>query len=104
MGRLGAPGDVLIIISAVNWAVVSVISRHGLKRHPAALMMFYVMLLGWALTTVLFLAGPGFHGIGPLSNSGLMAPLFLGPICSGVGYIFWFDALEKLPASGGGVF
>jgi len=104
VGRLGAPGDVLILISAVNWAVVSVISRHGLKRHPAALMMFYAMLLGWILTTILFLAKSGFRGVGPLSTSGLEALLFLGPICSGVAYVFWYDALERLPASRVGVF
>src|SRR4029077_3784985 len=56
VGRLGAPGDTLILISTLNWAVFSVISRRGLKTHPAALMMFYVMLLGWALTTILFAA------------------------------------------------
>ncbi|HMI31322.1 MAG TPA: DMT family transporter [Candidatus Limnocylindrales bacterium] len=97
--RLGAPGDVLILISAVNWAVFSVISRRGLKRHAAALMMFYVMLLGWILTTALFAAESGFRGIGHPSGSGLAALCFLGILCSGVAYVFWFDALERLPAS-----
>ena len=104
VGRLGAPGDTLILISAVNWAVVSVLSRHGLKRHPAALMMFYVMLLGWLLTTVLFGIESGFRGIGPLSAPGMAALLFLGFVCSGVAYVFWFDALERLPASRVGAF
>ena len=103
VGRLGAPGDALILISAVNWAVVSVLSRSGLKRHPAALMMFYVMLLGWLLTTALFGIEAGFRGIGPLSTPGMAALLFLGFICSGVAYVFWFDALERLPASRVGV-
>ena len=104
VGRLGAPGDTLILISTLNWAVFSVISRRGLKTHPAALMMFYVMLLGWALTTVLFVAESGFHGMGPLSHSALWAVLFLGVACSGVAYVFWYDALERLPASRVGAF
>jgi drug/metabolite transporter (DMT)-like permease len=104
VGKLGAPGDVLILISTVNWAVFSVISRSGLKRHPAAQMMFYVMLLGWALTTVLFLAESGFRGLGPLTTPGLLALLFLGFACSGVAYVFWYDALEHLPASRVGAF
>jgi len=99
----GTPGDTLVMISAVNWAVVSVLSRRGLKRHPAALMMFYVILLGWLLTTGLF-AASGFRGIGHLSTSGILALLFLGFICSGVAYVFWFDALEHLPASHVGAF
>jgi len=103
IGRIGAPGDVLILISTVNWAVFSVLSRGGLNRHPAALMMFYVMLLGWTLTTALFVAA-GFHGLGPLTSRGLLALLFLGFICSGLAYVFWYDALERLPASRVGAF
>src|SRR5687767_13474897 len=37
VGRFGAPGDSLILISAVNWAVFSALSRRGLKSHPASL-------------------------------------------------------------------
>jgi drug/metabolite transporter (DMT)-like permease len=102
--RLGAPGDALILISALNWALFSVLSRGSLKRHPAALMMFYVMLLGWLLSTALFAAESGFRGLGPLSGPGLLALLFLGFLCSGVAYVFWFDALERLPASSVGAF
>lgn len=98
IGWGGTPGDTLILISAVNWAVVSVLSRRGLKRHPAALMMFYVMLLGWLLTTALFAAQSGFHGFGHLTVTGWTALLFLGFLCSGVAYVFWYDALERLPA------
>jgi drug/metabolite transporter (DMT)-like permease len=105
IGRFGAPGDVLILISTVNWAVFSVLSRGGLKRHPAALMIFYVMLLGWLLTTVLFTAQGGFQHTAwrTLSGQGLAALLFLGLICSGVAYVFYYDALEGLPASRVGV-
>ncbi|HET9226507.1 MAG TPA: DMT family transporter, partial [Thermoanaerobaculia bacterium] len=58
-GRLGAPGDWLILASAVNWAVFSVLSRRGLKRYASAGMMFWVMTFGWLLSGILFLAGPG---------------------------------------------
>jgi len=104
IGRLGAPGDTLILISTLNWAVFSVLSRRGLRSHPAALMMFYVMLFGWALTTVLFVAQSGYHGLGPLSSSALWAVIFLGVACSGVAYVFFYDALERLPASKVGAF
>jgi len=99
----GTPGDKLMVISAVNWAVFSVLSRRGLKRNQPAFQMFYVMLLGWLLTTALFAAG-GFHGIGHLSGPGIGALLFLGIACSGLAFIFWYDALEQLDASHLGVF
>ncbi len=103
LGRIGAPGDALILLSAPNWAVFSVLSRHGLKRHPAARMMFYVMAFGWLFTTALYFAGRGPHTIPHLTTNGLGAVLFLGVICSGAAYVYWYDALERIPASQVGV-
>jgi drug/metabolite transporter (DMT)-like permease len=98
-GKFGAPGDYLVLISAVNWAVFSVLSRKGLQRHPPAGMMFWVMLTGWLLATALFLAGPGPADVARLSPRGWMAVAFLGIACSGLAYAFWYDALRALPAS-----
>ncbi len=103
-GSFGAPGDILILISAVNWAVFSVISRKALQNHPAALMMFYVMSAGWLFTSVLFVSGAGFADVGHLTYGGWLGVAFLGIFCSGFAYIFWYDALQKIPASQLGVF
>jgi drug/metabolite transporter (DMT)-like permease len=102
-GRFGNPGDILILISSVNWAVFSVLSRRGLRRHPPSRMMFYIMTIGWILITVLFAAGPGFTEISRLTPPGWAAILFLGVLCSGIAYVFWFDALHAMPASQVGV-
>jgi drug/metabolite transporter (DMT)-like permease len=103
-GRFGSPGDLLVLLSAPNWAVFSVLSRRGLHRYPSALMMFWVMTTGWLLTTVLFLAGPGPADLARLSSAGWTALVFLGIFCSGVAYVFWYDALRHLPASQVGAF
>ena len=104
LGQLSSPGDLLILISAPNWAVFSALSRDGLRRYPAALMMLFVMAFGWLFTTVLFAAGPGFADIANLTRDGWLAVLFLGVICSGLAYIFWYDALQALPSAQVGVF
>lgn len=103
-GRFGEPGDALVLLSAPNWAIFSVLSRRALRAHPAGRMMFYVMLLGWAFTTVLFLAGPGFRDLGRLSSAGWTSIAFLGIVCSGIAYVFWYDALKALPAPQVGAF
>lgn len=121
VGKFGAPGDFLIMISAINWAVFSILSRRGLKKYPASLMMFYLMVLGWGFTTVLFfagpamsnssnvftrefLAGPGFTDLANLSSNGWVGILFLGVFCSGLAYIAWYDALQALSTAQTGVF
>lgn len=98
-GDFGAPGDTLILLSAPNWAVFTVLSRRSLKDHPAARMMFFVMSLGWLGTFLPLLTGPGFADIARLTLRGWGAVLFLGLACTGLGYIFWYDALETLPVS-----
>ena len=103
-GRFGAQGDFLILISAPNWAIFSVLSRSGLQSHPAARMMFYVMILGWLLTSLLYFAGPGLGEISQLTPAGWLGIGFLGVICSGLAYIAWYDALQALPASQVGAF
>ena len=67
-GKAGAIGDLLILISAPNWAIYTVLSRRELARHPAARLMFYVMLLGWLFTNIwIFGFGPGISEIARLT-------------------------------------
>jgi drug/metabolite transporter (DMT)-like permease len=103
-GRLSTPGDFLVLISAVNWAVFSTLSRSGLKKHPATLMMFYVMSFGWMFTSILFLVGPGMAEIFSIPWNCWIAIAFLGVLCSGIAYIFWYDALQVLPVAQTGAF
>jgi drug/metabolite transporter (DMT)-like permease len=104
IGRVGAPGDVLILVSAVNWAVFSALSRRGLRSHHPSLMMFYVMSFGWLFTSILALATNGLADIGQLTGNGWMAVAFLGIFCSGLAYIAWYDALKALTTAQTGVF
>jgi drug/metabolite transporter (DMT)-like permease len=104
IGRFGTPGDVLILVSAANWAIFSALSRHGLGRHPATWMLLYVMGFGWLFVSALFLAGPGFSEINQLSLAGWLGVVFLGLACSGLAYIFWYDGLKTIQSSQVGAF
>ena len=104
IGKFGAPGDMLILVSAVNWAVFSVLSRRGLKSHSASLMMFYVMTLGWLFTSIIFFAGSNISEISNLTFTGWLGVAFLGIFCSGLAYIAWYDALQALSAAQTGAY
>jgi drug/metabolite transporter (DMT)-like permease len=103
-GKFFTPGDLLILISAPNWAVFTILSRRGLKTYPAALMMFYVMVFGWLFSTTLFVVGRGWNSIHYIGSDGWIALGFLGIFCSGLAYIFWYDALKVLPVTQVGAF
>ena len=66
--------------------------------------MFFVMASGWLLTSVLFFWGNGLAEIPNLTRQGWLGVAFLGIICSGLAYIFWYDALQALPVAQTGAF
>jgi len=102
-GGFGTHGDVLVLISAPNWAVFSILSRRGLRTFSATNMMFHVMTLGWFFTGLLVWAGDGLSDMHTVSLQGWTSIAFLGIFCSGLAYIFWYDALKAIPASRVGV-
>lgn len=103
-GRIGASGDWLILISAPNWAVFTVLSRYALRKFPATVVIFYVMLSGWIFSTIPFLLDAGYLQFVHLNQEGWIAILFLGVLGSGLAYIFWYDALQVLSATQTGAF
>jgi len=92
-------GDLLVFLSAPNWAVFSVLSKPALRTRPAALVMTWVLLLGWLMTLPFFAATHGWQDFAALSARGWGAILFLGFLCSGAAYIFWYDGLVAADAS-----
>jgi drug/metabolite transporter (DMT)-like permease len=103
-GRFGGRGDLLMLISAVNWAVFSTISKPGLKRLPPTQMMFWVIAWGWVFTSIWLWMQGGWRPIPSLSTAGWISLLFLGIFCSGVAYLFWYDGLEAVPVVQVGAF
>lgn len=103
-GKFGTIGDLLVLISAPNWAVFSTLSRRGLQKYPATLMMFYVMAFGWLFSSVLVFVQGGLNQIGHIAWDGWAGIAFLGIFCSGLAYVFWYDALQSLPVAQTGSF
>ena len=66
--------------------------------------MFYVMAAGWLFSTVTLVSGPGLASLTRLTLTGWLAVGFLGVFASGLAYIFWYDALQAMPASQLGAF
>ena len=101
-GLLALPttrGDLLILASTVNWAVYSVVGRRTLVRLGSARATAFAMLAGWAMLAPLFVLSVGWSDYARISGAGWAAIAFLGIGCSGLGYLFWYAALERLETS-----
>lgn len=103
-GGIGSPGDLLILISAPNWAAFSVISRPFLQRFSVLKFTFYIMLFGCIIILVPFFGGGHWQEVGSFTLPGWLSILFLGIFCSALAYIFYNDGLQMLPASQAGAF
>jgi drug/metabolite transporter (DMT)-like permease len=101
-GLLALPatrGDLLILASTLNWAFYSVLGHATLRRLGPARATAGAMLFGWLLLVPVFLWAGAASAYASLSIRGWSAMLFLGLACSGLGYLFWYGALERIEAS-----
>ena len=92
-------GDLLILASTLNWAVYTVIGHGLLKRLGALEATAGALTLGWLMVLPWFLARQGWRELAGLSPTAWGAVAFLGVACSGLGYLFWYGALEHVDAS-----
>lgn len=104
LGKFGTVGDFLILVSAINWAVFTILSRHGFQTHAPTQLTFWVMTFGWLITSISFMYGKNYAEISTLDSRGWWAMIFLGIFTTGLAYIAWFDVLSQLPTAQSGAF
>jgi drug/metabolite transporter (DMT)-like permease len=92
-------GDLLVVGSTFTWTIYTLVGRDTLKRLGSARATTAAMFIGWALMIPFFLREAGWREYQSLSSTALIAVGFLGVGCSGLGYLFWYAALERIDAS-----
>jgi len=101
-GVIGLPttrGDLLVLASTVNWAIYSLLGHATLRRLGPTRATAGAMLLGALMLLPFFLASVDLAAYARLTPAGIAALLFLGVACSGLGYLYWYRALERIEAS-----
>jgi len=96
-------GSILVILSAICWAVYSIVGKHMLKKDDPLVVNANAFLIG----TVLFLpivATDVETAVSTLSFKGFLAVLYLGLFCSVFAYIAWYYALSMQEAAESAVF
>jgi drug/metabolite transporter (DMT)-like permease len=92
-------GDLMILASTVNWAIYTTMGRDTLKRVGSARTVTAAMFMGWAMLVPFFVGAAGWQEYRYLSSASVIAVAFLGVGCSGLGYWFWYAALERIEAT-----
>ena len=99
LGLPSTKGDLLILLSTINWAIYSVVGHATIRRLGPTLATAGAMLSGWLMLAPFFVAQAGWRELPLLSTRGWSAILFLGIGCSGLGYLFWYGALHRVEVS-----
>jgi len=99
LSRPSTLGDLLILVSTINWAVYSVLGHGTIRRLGPRRATSGAMLFGALMLTPVFVAQRGWREIPRLSATGWGALLFLAIGCSALGYLFWYGALERVEVS-----
>ncbi len=92
-------GNLLALSITVAWTVYTLIGRRVLPRWSPWTATFHVMLAG----TILLGIGAGvesLHGSEPRwTAEAVLLTLYLGFVCTGIGYAFWNGGLQVVPAA-----
>ena len=99
LGRPSTTGDLMILISTINWAVYSVIGHRTIRALGPRRATSGAMLFGAVMLAPFFIVQKGWRQIPNLSSRGWLALLFLAVCCSALGYLFWYGALERIEVS-----
>lgn len=98
-GRLANTGNLLVLLSAVVWALYSILNRSVVQGRPPALITTGMMFFGWAFVLPLFVLQRGWQELARVSPAGWGALLYVGVLSTALAYLLYTDALEKAPAA-----
>ncbi len=97
-------GNLLVLSITVAWTVYTLLGRRILPRWSPLAATFHVMLSG----TLLLAVGAGLEylsGARPVwTGQTMLLTLYLGIVCTGIGYTFWNSGLRLVPAAAASVY
>lgn len=97
-------GDFLVFASALAWTGFTVGGKGFLSRFPPLATVTAIMMSGCVIVLPLSLFKGEWTNLLHLSPTSWAGILFLGVFCSGLGYLFWYSALEKRDSGVVGVY
>ncbi|MBO5976405.1 MAG: DMT family transporter [Oscillospiraceae bacterium] len=95
--KLSPIGDLLSFGAAVCWAFYSVLLRKGVDKYNNLILTRRIMFWGFISGLPIALMEKQSFSLAPLMNvSFLFCLIFLGLVCSALGYVFWNAASKRL--------
>jgi drug/metabolite transporter (DMT)-like permease len=94
-----ARGDLLTLLSTLTWTAYTIIGRRFVVRHDPVVVTAWVLAIASLAYLPAVLAGGAWTELAALSSRGWIALAYLGVGCSGVAFVLYVAALERLEVS-----
>ncbi len=98
-GQWVNPGNWLVLLSALVWALYTVMTRKLQPGRPPLLITAGMFAVGWLLALPVFLLQRGWQQIPAMTARGWGAVLFVGVLSTALTYLLYSHALAHAPAS-----
>ncbi len=93
------PGNLLVLLSSMVWAVFIILSKRLVRDRPAGLVTSGIFFFGMFFTLPFFLVEQGWTELPRLSIEGWGAMLYVGILSTAVAYLLNSHALKHISAS-----
>ncbi len=98
------PGDIIVLVSIVSWAVYSVLLKRTSLAISPIVFLFMTIVFGLAAIFPFYLWELYFIGGFTINQSVVMVFIFLGICPSILSYMFWNQGVKKLGAATASIF
>jgi RarD protein len=104
IGFISNKGDFLILASAFNWGIYSMVNKKISLNYPPVMTILFLFIMMAIIISPFFIADSTISSISNLSIRGWTSILFLGILCSGVAYVLWAQSLKEMESAKVGAF
>jgi len=91
-------GDIFILLSALCWAIYSILSKNIVKKYGSFKTMAWVMFFGFLELTFIYLVMP-FNTMLPTHGISWVLIIYLGIFPTAIAFFAWFEALNTISLS-----
>jgi drug/metabolite transporter (DMT)-like permease len=92
-------GSLILLLTPFLWATYTIAGKRILEKYDAVLTVAYVNIFGALCLIPFSLAENSFQGILSLTVNEWLGVLYLGSVCSLLGYLIWFYVLKQISAT-----
>jgi drug/metabolite transporter (DMT)-like permease len=98
-GQFGNIGNILVLLSALVWAVYTILTRKLVLDRPPTLVAGGMLFFGCLFSMPLWIYQRGWLEIPKISDSGWFALVCVGILSTAITYLLYSHALKLAPAS-----